>query len=395
MALAEWERIKQAIDHPPPTKDERELAALYERAGEREQRMMALFATLTAERAESVAAAAKGTEAEAHVEMLLFHRVREQLLRKVGGSKADTFGQHLDDFLAVKRQRHSLGAISATRVRSCEQHVRTIAECFGRDTPISTLDEAAVRRYWQHLADKVQAGDIGRSTATDRWALFREWVRSVYAVPQPRNLADRNLRFGRPAKRIETWSVEEVQSLLTSAPHERFELWALLMLNCGMYSGDVSALRPDEVDWEQGRIIRRRSKTRHLDPRSSPTVNYLLWRRTFDLLKRHGQRTGERVLVNRLGKALVQQEYKSNGKMKNQDSIYECYRNAYPEPRKGLKSLRKTGATLLETHDVYCNVVECYLAHSPRTIADRHYRQQSQDRLDKALEWLGEKLGIK
>ena len=164
------------------------------------------------------------------------------------------------------------------------------------------------------------------------------------------------------------------------------------MLNCGMYSKDISDLKPSEVEWEAGRIIRKRSKTQHLE--NTPTVDYPLWGRSFALLKKLGKRTGDRVLVNRQGEALVQQFYKPNGKMKNHDSVYHAYRHAYPEPRKHLKALRKTGASLLETHDTYCMCVEIYLAHTVATVTDRSYRNYSQDRFDAAIKWLGEQLGI-
>ncbi|NTV80798.1 MAG: hypothetical protein HGA24_05170, partial [Candidatus Aminicenantes bacterium] len=55
------------------------------------------------------------------------------------------------------------------------------------------------------------------------------------------------------------------------------------MLNCGMTQKDVSDLLVSEVDWDEGRIIRKRSKT--ADVENVPVVNYLLWPETIRLLR--------------------------------------------------------------------------------------------------------------
>jgi len=186
----------------------------------------------------------------------------------------------------------------------------------------------------------------------------------------------------------------EVKALLDGTP-EKFQLWVLLMLNCGMYQGDISDLKPTEVNWIEGRITRQRSKTDKDE--NAPIVNYILWRRTFDLLKKYGKRHGERVFLNRKDKPLVWREYKAEtGKLKNQDSIYDTYRTLFPDKntRKPLKALRKTGATTLDKHDVFMGCVEHYLAHKAHSITDQSYRNYSQERLDRAIVWLGEQFGI-
>ena len=66
------------------------------------------------------------------------------------------------------------------------------------------------------------------------------------------------------------------------------------MLNCGMTQRDISDLKDEEVDWNAGRIRRKRSKTANHD--NVPVVEYLLWPRTFDLLKEY-RSGGELVLL--------------------------------------------------------------------------------------------------
>ena len=79
----------------------------------------------------------------------------------------------------------------------------------------------------------------------------------------------------------------------------------------------------------------------------------------------------------------------------HQDSIYDAYRHLLKdEPRKPLKALRKTGASLLDTHDVYVHCVEHYLAHAAHTVTDRSYRNYSQERFNAAIKWLGSQFGL-
>jgi integrase len=305
----------------------------------------------------------------------------------------DTIGAAVVSFLATKRERHALGELSASRVRTCEQHLRTVEDVLGNDSPLSSVDEQAVKRYWLSLADHVKAGDYGRTTAADRWVLFKEWVRSLYSIPLPRNLDSSDFSIRKPTKKVVVWNVEEVRQTLSDAS-EQLRCWLLLLLNCGMYAGDVSDLKPSEVDWERGRIKRKRSKTARLD--SVPTVDYPLWQTTFSLLRKFGSRTDERVFSDKHGGALVQQHFKKNGKMKNRDSIYDCYRRAFKDSyaKRPLKSLRKTGASMLDSHDIYFSCVEAYLGHAVKTVTDRSYLSGARERFDSAIRWLGERFGI-
>ncbi len=65
------------------------------------------------------------------------------------------------------------------------------------------------------------------------------------------------------------------------------------MLNCEMYQGDLSDLKPSEVDWTNGTITRKRSKEKNQE--NAPVVTYKLWENTFALLKTYGSQQGDRV----------------------------------------------------------------------------------------------------
>ena len=184
---------------------------------------------------------------------IVYQRVGKR--RKIG-----TIGFHTDAFLKIKKSRYTLGDLSGVRVENIAQHLRHIESVLGADLPVSNLNEESVIQYRAALVDEISKGNIGKTTAATRMSLFREWVKSIYAIEQPRNLYSRDLAIRKPVKAVVCFSVQEVKDVLSQVP-EKFRLYVLLMLNCGMYQGDISDLKPSEVDWENGTITRKRSKT--------------------------------------------------------------------------------------------------------------------------------------
>ena len=76
-----------------------------------------------------------------------------------------------------------------------------------------------------------------------------------------------------------TFTIDEIKILLAGAKG-RTKLFLLLMLNTGANQRDIAELKPSEVNWETGRIIRKRTKTHKRG--NVPVVNYKLWQETFD-----------------------------------------------------------------------------------------------------------------
>jgi hypothetical protein len=164
------------------------------------------------------------------------------------------------------------------------------------------------------------------------------------------------------------------------------------MTNCGMTQIDVSDLLDTEVDWEEGRIIRKRSKERNSE--NVPVVNYKLWPLTFKLLQKH--RSGkERVLLTESGKPYVRKEL-VNGKTSKADGFASNFVHLKKrlKLKLPLKELRKLSATRLEEHKEYGRFGSYFLGHSPRTVKDKHYAAPSQALFDEAVAWLGEQLGV-
>ena len=157
------------------------------------------------------------------------------------------------------------------------------------------------------------------------------------------------------------WTPDEFHRTLEIVP-EDFQLYLLLMLNCGFTSIDVGTLLKSEVRLDEGRIVRQRTKTRrHEHP---PVVSYKLWPRTARLLRSHLSSDPVLALTNRAGGPLcVSKLVVENGKTREtvwcsllrryvnlKKAEVEIARQAEKDrekpklPDKQLKYLRKTGS---------------------------------------------------
>jgi integrase len=221
---------------------------------------------------------------------------------------------------------------------------------------------------------------------------FIKYCWSKRLLDLPRNFDSRAFGFGAGAKAVETFTDVEISKLLAGAKGQ-LKLHILLMLNCGYRSTDISDLRDDEVDWTEGRIKRKRSKTAH--HADVPEVDYKLWPETFSLLKRW-RTGGEIVLLTRSGKRWSWEEIGADGKTHTADSIATNFRRLRESLgiTKSLDKLRKTSATHIESHKEYGRYKSHFLGLSPKSIADRHYAAPSTELFDEILMWLGRKYGL-
>jgi integrase len=210
-------------------------------------------------------------------------------------------------------------------------------------------------------------------------------------MPLPPNINLRRYNFGKSIRKIRTMTVDEVRTLV-GASTGQLTLHLLLMANCGFTQQDVSDLKQNEVDWSAGTITRKRSKTD--DHEDVPTVTYKLWPRTFELLTHYRSQPGDPVLRTKSGKRWMVKR-QTNGKFNRTDSTKSVYRHLMKKTGiiKPPKILRKTSSTLLKSHDLYFPFVDLFLGHAAASIADRHYADESQNRFDAAVAWLGEQYG--
>jgi len=331
-----------------------------------------------------------------------FHQVADAVKGLRGESAADperTVRAQADGWLAHQAALVKAGQMSAARCannRTCLDHLVTFV---GPDADATSLDAPRLQVFYLWCLGKVSAR---RQDTRARWSIafardvfsvakaFIRWAWEQGAVELPKNIASKSFRFGSPAKAVKTWTPAEFQTVVAASPG-KLKLALLLMANCGMTQVDISDLRDDEVDWIEGRIIRRRSKTANCE--NVPTVNYKLWPYTFQMLQEYRD-GGERVLLTESGKPYVRTEL-VNGKLRKADGFASNFVHVKKrlKMRLSLKSLRKLGATLLDGHKDYGRFKSYFLGHSPRTVADKHYAAPSRELFDEAVLWLGRQLG--
>lgn len=290
------------------------------------------------------------------------------------------------------------GQMSEGRYDAYVRNIGTFTAWIGPEAAIDSIDEGRLEAYFNHLTQKVSAGDYSPNYAHTLLMTAKQFIArlaELKLIALPGNIRSRRFRFNASAaKKIETFNPEEIRELL-AASTERTRLFILLMLNCGQYQNDIAELRQDEIDWQMGTITRARSKTRE---RGGPVVTYKLWPETFELLKRlrNTQLYDDSVklaLTTERGNPLVEYRIDAAGKFSRYDAIQSAWNRlaaglGKQKHRLGMKHLRKTGATLLGQHPHYKFYVNHYLADSPAGIAAKHYVVPSDAEFFEALEWL-------
>ena len=97
------------------------------------------------------------------------------------------------------------------------------------------------------------------------------------------------------------------------------------------------------------------------------------------------------------GKPLVAMSLEEDT-LKRTDNIKSAYRRLLVrlkiEDGKPLKLIRKTSASILGGHPQFKFYAQYFLAHSPGTVADRHYVIPSTEEFFAALSWLREHYGL-
>ena len=328
------------------------------------------------------------------------HRIEHfKRSRYQGGLPAQTSADH---YLETLKAKVKAGQASTGLYGQYRAALTCFVEWYGKQRGLESLTEQDVTEYHQHLMGLI--GSKSQTTIHTYQKLWRSFVENI-CEDNPDLVPPRNLRSKRyiikPAKtKVETFTIDECKTLLKLAS-PRVELWLLLMLNTGATQQDISDLNATEVDWDQGRIVRARSK----EP-NAPTINWLLWDRAWELLEKQGKREGL-VLLKGNCKPLVTSGIKDNGKEWRRDAIVSSWRHLVDKAKKKtkkheaylaidwhktLKQFRKTSASLMETSP-HAEFVDVFLDHS--RVARRHYlKGQVVPKFDEAVKWLGEQFGL-
>jgi integrase len=302
-----------------------------------------------------------------------------------------TVGAQVAKYLGRQRERVASGKPSVSEYDLISRTVKEFETWLG---PESSVDAITVDK-WEDWYYHVLKLDCSVETKKKRYRhprAFVEWLVEKKTIEPPANLASRKFRFEGGQQKIPTMTREEVKALIDAAPGQ-LKLHLLLMANCGYTQTDIAELRPDQVDWEKGRIRRKRSKTE--DHANVPEVDYKLWPATFNLLCQHGHREGDLALLTKSGLPWVRDVMDSDGVRKKVDAIKSNYahlaKKGFSRP---MKLLRKTSATLIESRKDFAPYSSHFLGHSPRTIKDRSYTPPNEAIFDEAIEWLGRQYGM-
>ncbi len=306
-----------------------------------------------------------------------------------------TLGANIDTYLKLKGAKANIGELSAGYIATLHAHLGRFVGQFGRSFPMEAITSKTLVDFHSELTTLIAEKKIKKTYANHCMVSVRGFARWAWGLDLcnlPRNVDSRELSFDVGPQKIRTFSVEQIKKLLSDAT-ERTRLYILLALNCGMTQADIGDLRHEEFDGKAGRIVRKRSKTK--DHENVPTVNYRLWPSTLELLKKYRSADPERVLVNRYGGPL-KAETVQDGKFNKRDAISNAFLRLCETA--GIddltfKHLRKSGASTLRKHREYKSYDWIYLGHSPRSIAERHYSEESQELFDEAIHWLGQQFG--
>ena len=327
-------------------------------------------------------------------------RDRLEVQEMKAASDDQSLRAYVDRYLKDKEHQAAAGEVTVGRHYALKLHLTHFQDWLGKDTAVGEIDGGSLMRYHADLLEKVAKAKWGRTTANHYLTSVKSFVRWLWQIEAiatlPRVLDGRSsaLTISKSSPKIVTFTMDEIKSLLESAS-DRTKLFILLMLNCSYTQKDISDLQVSEVDWNEGRIVRKRSKT--ADCENVPTVNYFLWPETFRLLQQERALDSEDlVLRNNNGNPIWSEEITKEGKYKKNDNI----KNAFDRLRKELsiakplKSLKKTSASLLRDNEKFSALASLFLGHAPQSMSDRHYTQVPQRLLDQAVTWLGQEYGL-
>lgn len=323
-----------------------------------------------------------------------------------------TVEHHVERFLAFKEMQVRGGVLKARTWGTLKERLTIFTNWIKPGTHVATINGNTIIDFYMWLLQQ----SWGQERRKGLFAAARQWIRWAWRQDDveleilPKNIDSQEFVFlthiddTGVAKKTRTellWTPDDFHRTLEIVP-EDFQLFLLLMLNCGFTNIDVGTLLKSEIRLDEGRIIRQRTKTRrHTHP---PVVNYKLWPRTAKLLRSRLSDDPVLALTNRGGRPLcVSKLVVENGTTREVvwSSLLRRYgqmKKANPKlPDKQMKYLRKTGSSKLRSDRRFLSLDSLYLGHSWVTVADKHYNVfdgQTYQPLDEAIEWLGKEFRL-
>ena len=308
-------------------------------------------------------------------------------------SAISTIGAGLDGFNGWKRTQADSGTISEGRCRELDTAIKLFKKWLGARVHlhVDRLDYGLCAEYHNHLQSRRAKKEIGSYRARDLWNACRDSVRWLQDNGRVERFDLSRLRVQVHTKDVETFTVDEIKTLLANCD-ERMKLFQLLMLNTAGTQKDLSDLLKSEVNFRQRRLTRKRSKKSLSNEDSLPVVSYRLWKETTELLKRFQSDDPSLLLLSPEGGRLVKGriDYIGMTWRRHRDALLKA---GTLERNLPLKVFRKTVATMLA--DKYDEALAAHFCgHSAKTTFQKSYWKKNQEKLDKATAWLGQQFGI-
>jgi len=322
-----------------------------------------------------------------YFEFLAERESKQPIEIKVAKLTVADFGER---YLQSCFTRYERGEICAAWFEKIRISVCHFVNYLQTNLPLAKLDEMHLDDYRNHTLSLPISAATNKSispwTAKSRLDVVKLMIKWGYRMALietlPRNL-DGYAKVNIPEPIVNRFSREEI-NILYSAASERTKMFMLLGLNCGFGQTDISCLLVGEVDIEESRIIRKRTKT-------GVHCQFALWPLTVEMLKKHGNFDGkpnDRVFLSTSGLPLVYEHFRDD-KFKRTDAVRSAFsrlmRKTGISNHRGFYSLRKTAASEIEVID--STVCEMFLGHSEKGMK-RHYAVRDWNRLDESIKKL-------
>jgi integrase len=240
---------------------------------------------------------------------------------------------------------------------------------------VSTINEMTVVDHYRTLKE----ASYGCSRKRKNWIFFQQFVTFLFeqrVIEMPRNL--RSFYFEMPKKKVKEYDLTMVKEVLAGLS-DRNRLYALLGLNTGMTSADIGQLTHGMI--VDGFLTRKREKTKNEE--NVPTVTYPLWPETLALLERCKSNHPTLVLTSSTGTPLWEATKEADGSTPHKDLMGKQWSRAEIEiPHKAFRSI---GATVLDRLYPTANLAYAFLAHSLKSIKEKHYVPPNQAFFNSAI----------
>ena len=310
----------------------------------------------------------------------------------------NTVGDASKQYILGKQGESRDGSRSADGADNIRRWLAKFVKEFGELTAIDSINFHLWER-WQRTC-KAKSKRTKTSEAKDEYSTskaFVKWLWQQDLLPTlPKNF-DNRMNFKAYHKEIEIYEIKDVKQTLALATGQ-LKLHLLLMLNCGMTQKDISDLKKTQIDFKEGTITRRRSKTE--DEQNTPLVCYPLWKATLKELKANLSEHPTLALTTKSGQAWVRKSTRDDGGLSKADNVATLWRNlkkANPEAKflKTLISLKKTSSSLLVNNPDYTMYHRFFLGHSEKAISGISYAKFDKAIFAHSVEWLAKQYGVK